>query len=310
MADDWRAELYDLAEKQNGAVGLHQTRDLPTSKEERLRELNGPAWRAPYPSVRTRCGAPRTAELRTTAAVLQIGPRAALSHESAATWWGLPGFVLEPLNVLRLKSSAFKHDSHGIHVRETRRLPAHHLTVLNGVVVIRPERLPFELIQNHSAEKIEVLIDRLIQRRLTTTGRLTRMLGELGGRGSKGIGHLRRLMKARPIGYVPPESGAESRMKWVAERFALPEMRPQVNLGTDAEWVARVDFLIGDRLVLWVQSDLYHSALVDKRKDDVQRAKLLAQGFLVIEAWQHELWDKPEAIAQRVRNMLDSAEAA
>lgn len=310
MTDDWRSELYRLAEQQNGAVGLFQTITMQASDERRLRELNGGGWNAPYPGARTRSGAPLTAGLRASAAVLQMGPGAALSHESAAAWWGLPGFVLEPLNILRIRGCNSRKDNCGLRVRETRRLPLHHVTYLKGVPVVRPERLPFELIQNHGLGKVEILLDRMIQRRLTTTGRLHQMLGELGGRGAKGIGHLRLLMKSRPVGYVPPESGAESRMQWVAKRFALPDMRPQVNLGTDDEWVARVDFLIGDRLVIWVQSELYHTALVDQRKDNAQRAKLQAEGFTVVEAWQHELWDDPAAIARRVRRELARLRAA
>jgi len=310
MTDNWRGELFRLAEQQNGAVGLFQSVPLQASDEQRLRELNGGGWSAPYPGVRTRRGAPLTAGLRASAAVLQMGPDAVLSHESAAAWWGLPGFVLEPYNVLRLRGCNSRKAKCALAVRETRRLPQHHVTLLKGVPIIRPERLPFELIQNHSVAKVEVVVDRLIQRRLTTTARLHEMLGELGGRGSKGIGHLRLLMKSRPTGYVPPESGAESRMQWVAKRYGLPELRPQVNLGTDDEWVARVDFCIGERLVIWVQSDLYHTALVDRRKDDAQRVKLQAQGFTVLEVWQHELWDNPEAIARRVRTELTALEAA
>ena len=305
-----RDQLFELAEQQNGAVGLFQLTGLPGPSAPRMRELNGQNWTSPYPSVRVRRGAPLTKELRTSAAVLQMGPGATLGYGSAAAWWGLAGFMLEPLHVLRPHGASTSRESHGIHLRETRRLPEHHVTALNGVKVVRPERLPFELIQNYGVAKVEVLIDRMLQRRMTTTVRLHQMLSELGGKGAKGIGELRLLMKARPLGYVPPESGAESRMKWVAERYGLPVLRPQVNLGSDDGWIARVDFRVGERVVIWVQSDLYHSALVDKRKDDQQRCKLEAQGLVVLEAWQHELWDNPEAIANRVRAALTLADAA
>ncbi len=308
--ENWRNELLELAASQHGVVGLHQTKHLSGSAHEREFELNGSGWGAPYPSVRARTGTPRTREFWASAAVLQVGSGAVLSFESAAAWWGLSGFSLEPFNVLHTRGEYHCGPIDGITSRETRRLPASQVTRLNGVAVVRPERLPFELIQTYSPVKVEVLIDRMLSRRLTSTDRLHAMTKELGGKGATGIGHIRRIMRARPHGYVPPESGAESRMKWIADKYSLPRLRPQVNLGSADEWIARVDFMLEGGIAIWVQSDLYHSALVDKRKDDQQRAKLQAEGFVVVEVWQNELWDKPEAVADRVREAVKVKRAA
>ena len=306
----WRNDLLKLAASQHGVVGLYQTKHLHGSPDAHLDELNGRGWEAPYPSVRARTGTPRTREFRASAAVLQMGPGAVLCFESAAAWWGLPGFSLEPFNVLHPKSAYKCRKIDGITTRETRRLPDSQITRLDGVAVIRPERLPFELIQSYSPVKVEVLIDRMLSRRLTSTDRLHMMTKTLGGKGATGIGHIRRIMRARPHGYVAPESGAESRMKWIADKYSLPRMRQQVNLGSVNEWIARVDFMIEGGIAIWVQSDLYHSALVDRHKDDQQRAKLQAQGFVVVEVWQNELWDKPEVVADRVREAVRLKRAA
>ena len=301
---EWRNDLYRLAAGQHGAVELSQTSGLAATQASRLRELNGSGWEAPVPTVRVRKGAPRTRELAAAVALLQLGPLAALSHRSAAAWWDLPGFSLDPFDVIRRHGSSTTRAGSGVQLRETRRLPEKHITVQKGLRVTRPERLPFDLMYLYGPQKIEVLVDRILHRRLASPSRMHQMLKELGGRGAKGIGDLRDIMAARPAGYVPPESGAESRMLWLSRRYGLPEFRLQVNLGSANEWVARVDFVCEERLVLWVQSEAYHSALVDRRKDAAQRTKLLAEGFKVVEVWQHELWDKPEVVVQRIRDHL------
>lgn len=307
---DWRKELYELAAQQHGVVGLYQIRQMPGSVAARMFELNGRGWSAPFPSVRARNGAPRTPAFRASCAVLQMGLGAALSFDSAAAWWGLSGFALEPFQVVRQKSATAYRCVEGISFRETRRLPLEHLTMLRGVAVVRPERLPFELIQQYPPQKVEVLIDRMLQRRMTSTDRLHQLASQLGGKGATGIGHIRRFLKARPRGYIPPESGLESRLKWIAEKYVLPPMRPQVNLGSADEWIARVDFLAGDNVAIWVQSELYHTALVDKRKDELQRTKLMAEGFVVLEVWQNEIWDRPELVAERIRKAVVKSQAA
>ena len=50
-----------------------------------------------------------------------------------------------------------------------------------------------------------------------------------------------------------------------------------------------------------VQSEKYHSALLDVSADAVRRASLEASGFTVVEVTDTELWTRPHVAVERVR---------
>ena len=75
----------------------------------------------------------------------------------------------------------------------------------------------------------------------------------------------------------------------------------QVDLGGEESWTGRVDFLVvGLPIIIEVQSELHHAALVDRVADDARRARLEADGFTVVELWDTEVWSHPSVAVARV----------
>jgi very-short-patch-repair endonuclease len=108
---------------------------------------------------------------------------------------------------------------------------------------------------------------------------------------------MRELDSARGPAYVPPASGLERRFIEINDE----PMERQVDCG-DEEWCGRVDFrhsLLP--LVVEVQSEKYHTSLVDRAADAARRARLAAAGFEVVEVWDTDIWHHPDAVRDRIR---------
>jgi len=70
-------------------------------------------------------------------------------------------------------------------------------------------------------------------------------------------------------------------------------------------WRGRVD-LLADRLplVVEVQSEKFHTALLDRVADERRRAGLEAAGYTVVEVTEEELWCTPEVARDRVASAV------
>jgi very-short-patch-repair endonuclease len=67
-------------------------------------------------------------------------------------------------------------------------------------------------------------------------------------------------------------------------------------------WLGRVDFIDREaKLIVQVDSERYHSSLIDKRADDAQTAALEAAGFFVERCTDFEVWYCADEVARRVR---------
>jgi very-short-patch-repair endonuclease len=83
-------------------------------------------------------------------------------------------------------------------------------------------------------------------------------------------------------------------------------VRRQVDSGSADHWTGRVDFRhVELPLVIEVQSERYHSALVDRSADVARIRGLRAAGFIVVEIWDTEVWSTPWTVVQKVRAAMD-----
>jgi very-short-patch-repair endonuclease len=171
------------------------------------------------------------------------------------------------------------------------------IKVLDGIPVVSPSRVVCELAgsQPHRAERV---LDRFWSERLLDGATFRRTVEQLKDRGRKGSTLFRELDAARGPGYIPPASGLEQRFLEICEW----PMRRQVDSGGE-EWCGRVDFRDHQLpLVVEVQSERYHSALVDKAADAARKARLEAAGFSVVEVWDNEVWHRPQSVNERIRD--------
>jgi very-short-patch-repair endonuclease len=236
-------------------------------------------------------------------AVLDAGPGAVISHTTAAAWWGLPGFDLLTIHVTRPRGTTCAPAAFAGEVHEVLNLSTDQVTVLDGVPIVRPERLTFELCASTHPLRAERALDTGWAKALYSGDSLRRIHQELACRGRGGTVLLRELLEARPLGWTPPASNLEARFDTIMREALLGEWRRQVNLGDDARWCGRVDFRSTEwPLVVEVQSERYHTALSDQLHDAARRSGLEDAGFVVVEVWDTQIWHARHDVVAKVRD--------
>ena len=228
------------------------------------------------------------------AGTLDAGAGAAVSHESAAALWRLPGFSPGPLHVSRTRGRSTLATVHRTHVPET------HVRLFERIPVTSPSRTIFDLAGVLHPGRTERALDSALARGLTSIESLHRVTEELARQGRPGSSVMRRLLAGRDSNYVPPESNLEARFQVVAKRAGLHNLLQQREVGGD-DWVGRVDFLDPEkRLVVEVDSDLHHSSMLDEAADARRDAALADAGYTVVRINEHDLWHRPDQVVRRL----------
>lgn len=241
---------------------------------------------------------------RVLACVLETGLDAVASHSTAAWVWGISGYTASPFHVVVSRQS--RHHQHlDWYVHQFTGLPEHHRRVLDSVPVTSPALTLLHLAQIVSLRRLEIAVDRAWNLRLISGRDLERLDDELAIQGRNGIRNLRAVSSERGTGWVPPESGLESRfMQLMGGGFGF---KRQVPIEGET-WSARVDFLHeASSVVVEIQSERYHTALTDRRADAIRRGRLEEAGYTVIEVWDTDLFTNPGAVIEQVRNAIERA---
>ncbi len=294
----------EIATHQHGVVARRQLREHGATRGA-IRNLTGPhgRWVPLGDEVLRLTGTADSPDQRTAAGVLDAGPGAVLSYSAAGNWWGLSGCALEPTLVARTSSS--RRGSTLATIHRVRFLPGGWTTTHRGVAVVRPEMLALQLFSTSRFERAERLVERLWSLRTFSGASLARFLRAVPLRGVRGSAALRRYFDARGVDYRPPDSGLESRFQQITCDAGL-EFRRQVDTGDDEHWTGRVDFLHIDRpFVVEIQSEAYHSSLIDQRADEARMAALRIAGFTVLEVTDTMVWTQPRAVVEKVCEGLE-----
>ncbi|MGH9275226.1 MAG: hypothetical protein ACRDZU_11325 [Acidimicrobiales bacterium] len=244
------------------------------------------------------------------AAVLDGGLGAALSGSSAAAWWGIAGNRFEPLHVVRNRDRSdtpARHDA--LHAPTL--LPAHHVVVLDGIPTQVPARALFDIAgtvrrgadRPWFVKRMERMVDNAWSARLVSGITLHSMLDELAQRGRSGIQVMRQVLSTRGLDYIAPASNLEARVSAILAESGLPAMRRQVDTGDEHGWIGRVDLRATDLpLVLEVQSERFHSSLIDQQLDAYRIERLEQAGLVVVEVTDVQVWHRPHEVLEAVRD--------
>lgn len=301
--------LLAIAEAQEGLVTCADARALGLTASARKHLVSSGAFERASVRVLRRTGSPRTTKQRVLLAVLDAGPGAYLSDGPAVAWWGLPGFDLTRLQVIRPRGVTSTSSSLA-RIREVKHIQAEHVTVLDGVPVVRPERAFIDICATAHPGRAARMLDNAWSRGLLSGASARQVLDELAASGRNGIALARQLLDERPDTYVPPASGFEARFAQILADAGLAPMRRQVDSGGE-RWTGRVDFRAVDLpLVVECQSERYHASLSDRADDARRRSQLEADGFVVVEVWDVDVWHHPDAVIQRVLAARLAARAA
>jgi very-short-patch-repair endonuclease len=301
----WSTVLNQLAEEQHGLITRRQARELGVSRQHLVHLGRTRGWEALSTEVLRRRGSPATLGQRQLALILDAGPGAVLSHLPAARHWGASGCPSWPLHVVR--TSRTHSSPSGVIVHTVRSLPQVWVTVLDGIPVVRPELLALQLFAVCREQRAERLVDSLWAMRLLSGRSLIRFLHELGRRGRNGTAGLRRYVEVRGDRYTPPASGLEGRAIQILGGAGV-HLRRQVDSGGEA-WTGRVDLRAEDvPLIVEVQSERHHAALVDRDADTRRIRRLSDDGFVVVELTDTEVWAQPAVVVDRVLAGLAEAQ--
>ncbi len=287
-------ELRVLAERQHGVIARRQARALGAGSEHLRRRIESPDWEALSSRVLRLVGSRRTFRQRCMAATLDLGAGGAVSHESAAALWRLPGFPIGAMHVSRRTGRSALSAVHRTH------LPECHVWRVEGIPVTTAARTIFDLAGVLHPGRTERALDSALARRLTTVGGLLHVTEELAGPGRPGSPLMRRLLADRAGAYVPPESNLEARFQAIGKKAGLDSLVRQRDVG-GTDWVGRVDYLDPHRkLIVEIDSDVHHTSLLDQAADVRRDEALRRAGYAIVRLKEHEVWHQPEEVVRRL----------
>lgn len=272
------ALIARIAERQHGVVTVEQliaaglTRPAIARRvaNGRLFQIHRGVYAVGHPGL-TRCG-------EWKAATLALGPKAVLSHRSAAELWELlPPSTRRPEVTLPYPASPAKPAN--IKVYRSRTLARTRTTMKDGIPLTMPARTLADLARVATPAEV---------RRATRAAEKRGLPLDLDDVAEK------------------TESDLEDDFRAICRRYGVPEPRCNVEIGP-----YRVDFLWPEhRLVIETDGYVYHRGRQAMRDDNDRDLWLELRGLLVVRIDDSLLADDPAGVAAGVIGLLARFESA
>ncbi|MGH2991739.1 MAG: type IV toxin-antitoxin system AbiEi family antitoxin domain-containing protein [Solirubrobacterales bacterium] len=296
------AEIAQLAARQHGVAALAQLRDLGLSASGvrsrvaagRLHRLHPGVYAVGHPLL--------SARGRWMAAVLACGPRAVLSHRSAAALWGLLPSSRAAIDVAALSRPA--RDRAWVDVHRAGTLESDDVTRVDGIPCTSVARTLLDLagvVERRSVERAYEQAEVLgVLDVSAVEAVLTRSFRRPGSAVLRGI-----VSGARP-GESLTRSELEERFLAICGAAALP--RPRVNawvrLG-DGDGV-EVDFVWPEqRLIVETDGHRVHRTRQAFERDRARDRRLLLAGWMVVRFTWRQLVNDNEEVVATLRALLE-----
>lgn len=291
--------IRDLAAAQKMVMARRQLNEAGVDRQAIGRRIRSGALEEITSRVLRIGGAPDSTEQRLMVALLHVGPETFLSHSTAAAWWGIAGFRVDPIHVALERVYRVDAGS-GYRVHHSTVIPEWCRKVHRGISVVTPGMAIYQIAGTMSEERTARALDNAWSLGLLNGATIDALLRRLGRPGRDGTTLMRKLRRQRPNSWVPPASNLESRFDEIMVPTGMT-FRRQVNVG-DEEWSGRVDFLADDLpLIVEILSERYHTSLTDRTLDEVRRTRHTSMGFHVVEVWDHEIFYTPWLVVERIR---------
>lgn len=183
---------------------------------------------------------PRSLQQMLLATCLRAPGRIWVSHRAAAALWGLddsPSGLVEVTSIVSLRS-----DGCEVVVHRVDGMPTKDTCLVGGIPATTVHRTLRDLGAVTNADVVEAALESALRDGTTSIERLERRLSEIGGRGRRGAGVLRRVLDRREPGAAPTASGLETQFVQLLRRGRLPQPKRQEVIRDEGGLVARVDF--------------------------------------------------------------------
>jgi len=288
MARTSRTHVLELAANQLGLFTSSQAHELGLSRST-LQHWNrcGGISRAGR-SVWAVDGSPDSELRRALAIALDMGPGTVFARSSAAWVWRVPGHRLDPTELLRDRGARPSPSSSS---HSSRLFDASDVTIRQGLPVTTPVRTIFDLAGDQHVLRTRRDLNNLMGRGLVRLDQLEHGLSRLARRGRPGVAAMRRLIDEARDKAVPAGSNLELVVEDLLQRAGFQNMERQVPLYDEQGFIARVDF--GDRerrFAVEVDSDRFHSGLVDRAVDGEKADRIDRIGWTLVRITEKEIW--------------------
>jgi hypothetical protein len=261
-------------------------------------ELRSPAWQRLFRDVYACSEVTLTHEVRAVAAAAILLPGAVVTGRSAAVLWGIPAAETHDDVELTVPPGSRVTASPGVRVR--RRVLASDLVVRRlRVRVTTPLATAVDLARTEPLDDAVVLLDRMVDARLTTLAGIREAVALTNGRGCRTARVAASL--ADGLAGSPPET----RLRLLLRRAGLPAPVPQYVIRDQRGFVARVDFAWPEQKLVVEYDGLWHRDPAQFEADRRRLNRLTAAGWRVVFVTAADM-HRPEELVRRIAAALAS----
>lgn len=229
------------------------------------------------------------------AALLAIGPDAALSHRDAGALWRVVRGAPDPV-AITLPGANGRSKRRGIELHRAA-LPPGDVIVRDGLRVTSPARTLLDLAAILAPRALERALDEAHYLNRVSARMLTETLDR--NRGRCGATALRRVLADHELGSTRTETALEERFLMLLRTAGLPEPRCQVWIGRH-----RVDFLWPAlRLIVETDGEKAHRGKRRQARDADRDIALEAKGYATV-IDESEVDDQPGSAVSRVAEAI------
>jgi hypothetical protein len=282
-------DLYTTAATQDSVFTINDARRAGLTRDQieaRRRKLWTPIHRGVYVVP----GVALSTRGRMRAACFAGEPNAAASHRAGAALYEVPGgnHTLAEVNGprhLRMTGS-------GLIVHETKRIDPGDIRRIDGIPVMRPERVLIELASIYKSPKfIETVLHAMMRKKLVTIDSTVGVFKRLARRGRPGIAVTRAVLEQFDASVALTESPPETKLLHILRNAGLGRVVPQMKVyDKHGNFVARVDIGLPDlRATVEYDSDQEHGDLISIGRDNDRRNRVFAAEWTPFVARRHDL---------------------
>ena len=301
--------LATLARNQHGVFSTSQAHHLGFTRHHISTRCRRGDWIPVQRSIFRLAGSTFGLEARLAATCLCI-PGAVASHESAAWLHGFPYLSGRVPSVVCVKSEGASTAEHA-RVHRYDGLEHHDLSVVAGLPVTNQALTIFHLSAVLPAGLIARIVDDRLSARAVTVEDLLALADYWTRRGRPRRDVMRRLLRRRATGYVPPASALEYEFLAVVRHAGLPEPVKQSPLPWDGQRPGRVDFFFPDQgVVVEVDGRRWHAREGDFENDRQRDRLAQLRGLMALRYTWYEVTRTPRAVVAELTHALDRSQAA
>jgi hypothetical protein len=288
--------LHELAERQHGRVANGQLLALGFSRSGIRRFVAARRLVPVHPGVYAVGHAARTAEAAWMAAVLAAGPRALLSHRSAAAAWELRRTSSGLVEVTAASRS--RRSLRGVRVHQTRGFHPHDVARITGIPVTSPARTLLDNAEVLPLRQVIRMIEEAERRQVFDLGAVERLLDR--SRERHGVRPIRAALADINGEPARTNSNWERDLLDFCDDHDVP--RPELNVIVEGY---EVDALWRDKkLIVELDSWTHHRGRTAFENDRRKYGVLQLAGYIVLPITWRRLEQEPAAVAEMIMRLV------